>query len=168
MHYPQRQTMINAIPSGSLFFFQIYLFLLIFLCVFLSTSTGIYNTQLPGAFIFFFVPTTFVCCLPIHSRSVRGKKNRTKMYLLSLVQKDTASRSYFLTSLFFSIIIWYPPASLHYTNRYYWVLFFSPLFLLSDSVSTSPISFVNITPKKFFRRVRALSCLAVYFVTLLF
>jgi hypothetical protein len=123
-----------------LFFFSNLFIHFFFVCVyiffsFLSTSTDIYNTQLPGAFSFFLLFLggccscyTFVCCLPIHSRSVR-KKKKTKIteknVYLSLLQKDTALRSYFLTFLIFlfSIIIWYPRALLHYINRYQYVLY---------------------------------------------
>ena len=102
-----------------LFFFSFFsnLFILFFLCVlfsFLSTSTDIYNTQLPGAFFFFFF---FLLFLPYFRvlfaysfEECEEEKITQKNVHLSLLQKDTSLRSYFLTFLIFlfSIIIWYP------------------------------------------------------------
>lgn len=79
-----RQTMINAIPSGSLsLLFLSNLFIPFFLgccCWYFSPfhiNWHLYNTQLPGAYIFMFVLLS-CCCLPIHSRSVGVGEKTTK------------------------------------------------------------------------------------------
>ncbi len=137
-----RQTMINAIPSGSLSLlflsnlFIPFFFFLVLLLVFLSLAHQLASIQHATPWcIFFFVRATFVLLFAYSFEECWcGGKNNNPKNVAKAYFKKIPHHGHISSLPLFSLHYNNPPASLHYINRYRYVLglLFPPLSL-SDS-----------------------------------